>query len=194
MDAGASLVIPQTDTVAQCKHACSAAKFRAKIGGTRSAPPFRLAPGLTDDVADEKVGDLYDNLNSQAAIIIQIESLEGLNNLDAILTECPDVDAVWLGTLDFRVSMGLPANFGMGGGEAEWTQCVEKYTAICRKHDKPMSGFCLPPMPGWQDKGRGLSFMMTAADVMALLMVSAKRDDERCHVPGLTHPRLAMHS
>jgi 4-hydroxy-2-oxoheptanedioate aldolase len=41
LDAGASIVLPQVETVEQAKHICSAAKFGKKAGGTRSAPPTR---------------------------------------------------------------------------------------------------------------------------------------------------------
>lgn len=41
LDAGASIVVPQVETVEQAKHIVSAAKFGAKINGTRSAPPAR---------------------------------------------------------------------------------------------------------------------------------------------------------
>src|SRR5271168_4206164 len=108
LDAGASIVVPQVDTVEQAKHIVSAAKFGAKHGGTRSAPPARLMPGLSD-IPHDPSKTIWENLNEQAAIIIQIESLEGINNLDAILTEVGNhIDAVWIGSLDARVSMGLP--------------------------------------------------------------------------------------
>lgn len=51
--------------------------------------------------------------NDQAAIIIQIESELGAQNLDAILAAVGDqIDAVWMGTLDMRVTMGLDDLWG----------------------------------------------------------------------------------
>ncbi|KAI0470540.1 Phosphoenolpyruvate/pyruvate domain-containing protein [Xylariaceae sp. FL0804] len=143
LDAGASIVVPQVETVEQCKHIISAAKFGTNQGGTRSAPPFRFVPQVTD--VPQHGTDLHKSLNNQAAIMIQIESLEGINNLDAILTECPEVDAVWLGTLDTRVSMNLPGNGGMGGDEQEWQDAAAKWEEVVKKHDKPMAGFAFSP-------------------------------------------------
>lgn len=165
LDAGASIVVPQVDTVEQAKHVVSAAKFGSRQNGTRSAPPFRLIPGLTDMCIDS-TRSIHENLNDQAAIMIQIESLEGINNLDAILTEVPDIDAVWLGTLDARVSMNLPGNSGMGGAESEWVEAVAKYTSVLKKHNKPAAGFGVGPTMAQMAEGK--SFIVVAADVMAL--------------------------
>lgn len=55
--------------------------------------------------------DVWQNWNDSAAIMIQIETLEGINDLDAILTEVPDIDIIWLGSLDARVSMNLKAGW-----------------------------------------------------------------------------------
>jgi 4-hydroxy-2-oxoheptanedioate aldolase len=140
LDAGASIVIPQVDTVEQCKHVLSAAKYGTKQNGTRSAPPFRLIPGVTDTPMFHN--DTHKSVNDQAAVMIQIETLEGINNLDAILTECPDVDAVWLGSLDCRISMNLYGT-PMGGTEPEWLAAEKKFIDVMRKHDKPRAGFGL---------------------------------------------------
>lgn len=76
LDAGASIIVPQVETVEQARHVVSAAKYGTRQNGTRSAPPFRLIPGLTDTPYDS-TRDIHKCLNDQAAIMIQIETLEG---------------------------------------------------------------------------------------------------------------------
>lgn len=166
LDAGASIVIPQVNTVAEAQHCISAAKFGTKQRGTRSAPPFRLLPGVTAIPMDESK-TMHENLNNQAAIMIQIETLEAIDNLDDILTQVPDIDAVWLGTLDVRVSMNLVAT-GFPGPEKEYVDAVNKFEAVLRKHDKPRGGLALgdPEMMYKLGKDNAISFV--AADVMAL--------------------------
>lgn len=145
LDAGASIVVPQVDTVEQARYVVSSAKFGRHHKGTRSVPPARLIPGISDIPLDPS-RSVWENLNDQAAIIIQIESMEGINNLDAILTEVgDDIDAVWIGSLDARVSMGLPFSFSEEPNEPEWLEAVNKYNATLKKHDKPSSGFGLGP-------------------------------------------------
>ncbi|KAL2134019.1 hypothetical protein VTI74DRAFT_1224 [Chaetomium olivicolor] len=167
LDAGASIVIPQLETVEQAKHVVSAAKFGTRNNGTRSAPPFRMIPGLTDMGADG-VRDVWQNLNDQAAIMVQIESLEGINNLDAILTAVPDIDVVWLGSLDCRISMNLPANFGVGS-EPEWLAAVKKFDATLKKHNKPRAGFCLAGGEELTKMGQDNALLVHAADVLKLM-------------------------
>lgn len=67
----------QVESVEQAKHVVSAAKFGSKQNGSRSAPPFRLFPGVTDRPFEEG-RDIFEALNHQAAIMIQIESLAGI--------------------------------------------------------------------------------------------------------------------
>ncbi|KAF4465008.1 aldolase citrate lyase family [Fusarium albosuccineum] len=172
LDAGASIVIPQVETVEQAKHVVSSAKYGTKQNGTRSAPPFRLVPFLTD-MAYDSSRDLYQCLNDQAAIMIQIETLEGINNLDAILTEVPDIDLVWLGSLDCRISMNLPANMGMGGDEKEWLDAREKFMSVLDKHDKPYAGFAFGTPPfgspeAIKKAAERMSLMIATADVVHL--------------------------
>ena len=175
LDAGASIVIPQVGTVEEAQHVVSAAKFGSKHLGTRSAPPFRLLPGLTDTPINPELST-FANTNNQAAIIIQIETLEAINNLDDILTQVKDIDAVWLGSLDCRVSMGLK---GMHGEEPEWLEAVAKYKSVLAKHDMPDSGIAMGPPEVQAQAGKGKAFVVVAGDVIALLGHVGQLQDAR---------------
>ncbi|KAL1870006.1 hypothetical protein VTK73DRAFT_2849 [Phialemonium thermophilum] len=173
LDAGASIIAPQVETVEQAKKVVSYTKFGAKNNGTRSVPPFRLFSGISDAPYDPS-RTLHECLNDQAALVIQIESLEAINNLDAILSEVPEIDAVWLGRLDARVSMGLPVTTGVEGDEPEWQEAREKFMAAMDKHNKPLAGFGFASPPSGSPEAckaaaARMSFMIVSVDVAHLL-------------------------
>jgi 4-hydroxy-2-oxoheptanedioate aldolase len=158
-------VVPQVETVEQARHVVSSSKYGTKYNGTRSCPPFRLIQGLTDAPCDPKLGDLHVNLNHQAAIMIQIETLQGVHNLDDILTAVPDIDIVWLGSLDARISMNLAA---FGGGEPEWEAAVKLFNDTCKKHNKPRANFSFNKGEALKKDSEGLALMLISADVVRL--------------------------
>lgn len=165
LDAGASLVIPQVETVEDAKRITSAAKFGLKNNGTRSAPPGRFIPGISDKTIDPSQ-TFWENLNRQAAIIIQVESVEGIKNLDDILTECGHaIDSVWIGSLDLRINMGLD---GFAGDEPEFVAHYEKYTATLKKHNMPASGFAIGTPEAKKKTAKGKSFIITGADLFGV--------------------------
>lgn len=89
------------------------------------------------------------------------------------MTEVPDIDIVWLGSLDARISMNLPGNFGLGGDEPEWIEARDKFFEVLDKHDKPYGGFSFfqPPFgtaEGFKKAMERMSFVMASADVMHL--------------------------
>ncbi|KAK3938473.1 Pyruvate/Phosphoenolpyruvate kinase-like domain-containing protein [Diplogelasinospora grovesii] len=167
LDAGACIMVPHVDTVEQAKHVVSGAKFGSKRNGMRSAPPFRLVHGLTDTAAEPERG-VWESLNEQGALMIQIETVEGIRNLDAILTEVPDIDAVWLGALDCRVSMGLPAGHGIRGSEPQWLEAAEMFHATVRKHNKPYAGFSFATGDELRKLTANMSMCMVTADTTKL--------------------------
>ena len=159
----------------------SASKLGTKVRGTRSAPPFRLIPGLTDICHDDTL-NLHSNLNAAAAVMLQIESLEGIRNLDRILTEVQEIDAVWLGSLDARVSMNLPGNMGQGE-ESEWLEAVALYEETMNRHPEvARGGFAIAMFPGFEEKAKDLKLALvaTSADVLCLtsLMAELQRGKE----------------
>ena len=168
MDAGASIVIPQVDTVEQAKHVVSGVRYGKSVGGGRSAPPFRYLAGVTDMKVDSTKSH-HVNMNQQAALMIQVESEEGVRNLDAILTECPEIDMVWLGRLDARVSMGLPAYDAPNGwNEPEWLEIERIYAEAVKKHDKPHSGFTFVEGDELKKQTGNMAVVFTGGDVTAL--------------------------
>lgn len=175
-------MFPQVTTVTEAKALISATKFGAKVNGTRSAPPARFAPGFSGLASGRPLNpslSLWENFNTQATIVIQIETLEAIHNLDAILTECgEDIDAVWLGALDVRVSMSLPDPFSAspGGQEEEWVAAMEKYEAVLRKHDVPSAGMALAVAgeEAMGKNGRGKAFLVPAIDAVDLVVNTSK--------------------
>ncbi|KAL7929160.1 Phosphoenolpyruvate/pyruvate domain-containing protein [Trichoderma chlorosporum] len=168
MDAGASLIIPQVDTVEQARYIMSGTKFGTKERGSRSAPPFRLIAGITDTPLNSQK-DMWRNWNDQAAVVIQIESLQGIDNLDAILTEVPEIDAVWLGMLDTRISMNMPSGFGVQCEEPEWLAAVEKFHATLKKHNKPYASFAFATGEELRKVTESMSMCLITSDVPKLM-------------------------
>lgn len=129
---------------------------------------------------------IWKNINDQAAIIIQIESEEGLRNLDAILSAVGDqIDAVWLGTLDLRVSMGFERFWGT---EPSFLDAVEVYREILKRHKMPDSGMCLN---GEWAKGANKAFVIVGTDTFTLLGETAIISSAREHLPYSTKKALS---
>ncbi|KAI0025794.1 Phosphoenolpyruvate/pyruvate domain-containing protein [Xylariomycetidae sp. FL0641] len=177
LGAGASIVAPCVETVSQCRALVAATKF-GPPGGTRSAPPMRWIAGVTDTPLFPERG-LHGSLNQQAALMIQIETLAGLDNLDAMLRACPAVDCVWLSTLDTRVSMGLPGNHGMGGDEPAWRAVVERFREIVKRHGKPTAGFGLSPDAVRRNAEGGMALIISDMDVARLAAMAQGLQETR---------------
>lgn len=157
LDAGASIVVPQVDTVKQAQHIVAAAKFGSRNNGKRSAPPNRWLPSLSTQSCNPSL-PFWENQNQQGAVFIQVESLEGINNLHEIpATVGEHVDSVWLGNLDCRVSMSLP---GFWGEEPEWVQA--SIINLTR-------AWLLATMIWLKERGEGRSVMSTSSDLAAVL-------------------------
>lgn len=166
LDAGASIVVPQVETVEDAKRIVSAAKFGKRINGTRSAPPGRFLQGFSDMTINSQL-TFWENLNQQAAVIIQVESKGAVDRLDDILTESGEhIDAVWFGSLDCRASMSLA---GVWGEEPEFLAVLDKLKKTLRKHDKPWAGLALGPPEVMKELGRGKAVAFVQADVYSIV-------------------------
>lgn len=108
----------------------------------------------------------------------------GINNLDDILTQVPDIDIVWLGGLDARISMNLPGNYGLGvGDEPEWIAARAKFFEVMDKHDKPYAGIALATPPfgspeAFRAASQRMSLIAMSADTLHLMAMG--QDLQKC--------------
>ncbi|KAJ7723279.1 Pyruvate/Phosphoenolpyruvate kinase-like domain-containing protein [Mycena maculata] len=162
LDAGAGgIIIPHIETVEEVAAVVGACRFPP--AGHRSFPPFTFLPGLTDTTPAGK--SIYSLANEHVAIIPQIESRVGIQNIGSIM-EMAEVDAVMIGTGDLRLEMGLPVGFV--GSEPEFVAALERATAMSKKHGKALMGGALGPAMVEERLSQGFSLLVATIDLYTL--------------------------
>ena len=102
LDAGtANLMIPNIRNAAEAREAVSFTRFAPE--GVRGVAGSTRAAGFT------RYKDFMARANDEIALILQIESREALDDLDAIC-RVPGVDAVFIGPSDLAASLGHRGN------------------------------------------------------------------------------------
>ncbi|KIW29743.1 uncharacterized protein PV07_05532 [Cladophialophora immunda] len=108
LDSGAAgIIIPMVTTAQECENIIQRAIYPPR--GQRSFGPF-LAPYADVDPAADVTKYMKERAK-EVAIIPMIESMEGVENAEAIL-RVPGVTACFVGPYDLRQSMGLPGGDG----------------------------------------------------------------------------------
>lgn len=101
LDIGAGGVqVPQICNKADAEAVVRAAKY-APLGMRGVSPYTRAARYFADGAA------IFERLNAASMVIIHIEGVEGLENLDAIIS-VPGLDVIFLGPYDLSQSLGIP--------------------------------------------------------------------------------------
>ena len=106
LDIGATgIMVPAVDDVEQARNAVSMAKY----------PPMG-SRGVMSGLAgssyrpDPSIGETLERANRETVVIAQIESVAGVENVDAIAA-VDGIDILWVGSLDLSVSIGAPGQF-----------------------------------------------------------------------------------
>ena len=108
-------------------------------------------------------------LNERVVGIIQIESVGGLRDADAIAA-IDGVDVLFVGPADLSHSLGIPGRFD----SADYTGALDRVVAACRAHGKAAGILVYDPAAVPPLRERGFTFIGVGADA-ALVADGAKR-------------------
>ena len=123
--AGAGLVLPNIKNVVEAKHIVECSKYRP-VGKRGIA--FNVAH---DEYQSGEPRTKLDNANSTNILIAMIESKEGIDNVNDIIST-KGVDMAWLGHFDLTDSLGVPGNFK----NKIFNNCVESFISACNEPKK----------------------------------------------------------
>jgi 4-hydroxy-2-oxoheptanedioate aldolase len=156
LDAGAQgVIVPMINSSDEAAQAVRACKYPPD--GIRSYGPTRAALGRSD--YSPAVA------NRETVCAVMVETLEGLANLDQIVTT-PGVDAVFVGPNDLAVTSGLPPSFMVTEPERE--QQIMSVLNACNRHGVIAGIFCgsLEMTAHW--RASGYRMLTVASDAMLL--------------------------
>lgn len=154
LDMGADgVLIPRTETMEQVETAIDSMRFypygKKGVGGRAL-----LRPG-------EQVYDF----NKNRLIFLQIESKQGTDLLDEILTKYGDqVAGVIIGPNDMGVSMGC----GLDMNHPDLIANIEKTVEICEKHKKSIGMFMMDDKEAESWYKRGVNFFWLGTELVML--------------------------
>jgi len=124
LDAGAKgLIIPMIKTAREAQAAVNEAKYPPK--GTRGFGYSRA------NMHGMRFAEYVASANDDIAMIMQIEHIDAIQELDAILA-IDGVDALFIGPLDLSGSMGIVGQME----HPKMVAALEKYLVACRTHGK----------------------------------------------------------
>jgi len=113
----------------------SAGQARAVVEAVKYGPDGRRGLGLgtahNDYVMPPSPAAYLGEANANTAVICQIESEKGLENLEAIAAE-PGVDILWVGHYDLTQSMGIVGQFQ----HPRFLEALGRVAAAARRHGK----------------------------------------------------------
>lgn len=155
LDVGAmGLVIPLVNTPEQARFAVECALYPP--AGKRGCA-FALAH---DDYAGGDVTAKMRHTNDEIMLIAQIETAEGLANVDAI-AGTPGVDALWIGQFDLTTSLGIPGKFD----HPKFLDATKRVLEACQKHGKVATLAVMNPDELAEGPANGFRLLVYVADL-----------------------------
>jgi 4-hydroxy-2-oxoheptanedioate aldolase len=163
LDAGAlGLVVPMVNSAEDARAAVANMKYATR--GQRSFGSSRVAAYIE--------GDYRSWADDQLAVIVMIETVQAVENAEAILA-VEGVDACFIGPTDLALSMGItPQETGPGTAHEE---AMQKVLAACKNTGKAAGKHCYSGAEVTLRIGQGFQFLALSSD--AMLMMRAAREE-----------------
>lgn len=126
LDMGAQgVMVPMVESVEQAEKIVSSAKYPP--AGRRGCA-FGIAH---DDYQGGDVAHKMTSANEQQLLIAQIETADGLKNVEAIAA-VDGIDVLWIGQSDLSASIGIPGQFD----HPDFLTAMDRVIAACRDNGK----------------------------------------------------------
>ncbi|MFN3823138.1 MAG: HpcH/HpaI aldolase family protein [Pseudorhodobacter sp.] len=157
LDLGAlSIIIPYVQTAEEARAAVSAVRYPPEglrgIAGTSRASRFGAIP------------DYITRANAEICLVVQIESAQGLDNIEAIAA-VEGVDGLFIGPADLAASLGFPGQAGHPEVKARIFDAIRRIRAA----GKPAGILSLDPVFTAEVIAAGTTFTAVDHDVALLL-------------------------
>lgn len=135
LDMGAmGIMMPMVESAEQARKLVASAKY-PPLG--RRGAAFTVAH---DDYTGGDIGAKMRTANSEILLIAQIETAEGLENVEQIAA-VPGLDLLWIGQFDLTNFLGIPGQFD----HPQFLAAVDRIVAAGRAHEKPVGFMILSP-------------------------------------------------
>ena len=155
LDCGASgILVPMVQSQTEMEHIIQSAIYPPR--GQRSFGPV-MAP-FADVDPNATVAKYFTQTCKNLAVIPMIESVHGLENAEAICST-DGVNAVFVGPVDLRLSMGLP---GGDGNEDTYLAALQKVLGICKRLGRPIGIFAADEDACKKRTSEGFDFLMVS--------------------------------
>jgi 2-keto-3-deoxy-L-rhamnonate aldolase RhmA len=144
----------------------SAAEAAEIVSCTRYPPQGRRGAAFGFAHDDYQGGDIrakIDALHARTMVIPQIETAEGLANVEAIAA-VPGVDALWLGHFDLTNFLGIPGAFH----DPRFLSAVDRIVAACDAHGKAAAYIATDDASGRAFVERGFRLFAYGLDQLML--------------------------
>jgi len=163
LDVGAlGVMVPMVGTRAEAEHIVACTRY-PPLG--RRGAAFGFAH---DEYEGGEIAAKIAALHERTLVIAQIETAEGLDNVEAIAA-VPGVDALWIGQFDLTNFLGIPAQFE----HPTYLEGVDRVLRACTAHGKAPA--MLATDDAWARGYAARGFRLMAYGIDQLLLQSALR-------------------